>query len=162
MHTPHSLQTAKEDHANVQYNLGVSYEKGLGVPQDHQQAVTWYRQAAEQGHADAQYNLGVMYANGQGVPQDHQQAVAWFRQAAEQGDASAQYLLGGSYEKGLGVPQNYSLAYTWLSVAVANGVQNPSGAISTRDALAAKLSPPQLAEAQKRAAQYFEQCQPRN
>lgn len=116
---------------------------------------------AEQGHVDAQYNLGNMYFNGRGVPQDHRQAVAWYRKAAEQGDASAQNNLGVMYANGEGVPQSYSLAYTWFSVAIANGYQDQSRAISVRDALATKLSPPQLAEAQKRAAQYFEQYQPR-
>ena len=132
------------------------------MPQDDQQAVAWYRKAAEQGHASAQFNLGNMYANGRGVPQDRQQALAWYRKAAEQGDASAQYNLGLMYANGEGVPPNYSLAYTWISVAIARGIQNQSGAIDVRNALAAELSPPQLAEAQKRAAQYFEQYQPRN
>lgn len=153
---------AEQGDASAQFNLGVMYDNGEGVPQDHQQAVAWYRKAAEQGYASAQFNLGNMYLNGRGVPQDHQQAVIWYRKAAEQGEASAQYNLGHMYANGEGVPQNYSLAYTWVSVAIARGVQNQSGAIGVRNALAAKLSPPQLAEAQKRATQYFEQYQPRN
>ncbi len=38
-------------HANVevQYNLGVMYERGHGVPQEYARAVKWYRKAAEQG-----------------------------------------------------------------------------------------------------------------
>ena len=88
--------------------------------------------------------------------------VAATQKIAEQGDANAQFNLGDMYANDQGVPQSYSLAYTWLSVAIANGYRDQSRAISKRDALAAKLSPPQLAEAQKRAAQYFEQYQPRN
>ena len=53
----------------AQYNLGVMYENGRGVPQDYKEAVKWYTKCAEQGAADAQYNLGVMYANGREVPQ---------------------------------------------------------------------------------------------
>ena len=41
-----------------QYNLGVMYANGQGVPQDYQEAAKWYRLAAEQGHADAQSSLG--------------------------------------------------------------------------------------------------------
>ena len=78
-------QRADQGDANAQFNLGVMYASGLGVPQDDVQAAAWYRQAADQGHADAQYYLGVMYATGQGVPQDFTQAVAWYRQAADQG-----------------------------------------------------------------------------
>jgi TPR repeat protein len=61
----------------AQYNLGLMYGKGWGVPQDYAEAAKWYRRAAEQGYAKAQYNLGVMYYNGEGVPQDYAEAVKW-------------------------------------------------------------------------------------
>ena len=79
---------------NAQYNLGIMYYNGQGVPQDYAEAVKWYRLAADQGDAYAQYNLGVMYDNGEGVPQDYKEAVKWYRLAAEQGHAKAQYNLG--------------------------------------------------------------------
>ena len=53
------------------------YANGQGVPQDHAEAVKWFREAADQGVAPAQHNLGVMYDNGEGVPQDHAEAVKW-------------------------------------------------------------------------------------
>ena len=37
------------------------YGGGIGVTQDDQEAVKWYRLAAAQGHAEAQDNLGAMY-----------------------------------------------------------------------------------------------------
>ena len=83
---------------DAQYNLGLMYDNGEGVPQDYAEAVKWYRLAAEQGHAKAQYNLGLMYDNGEGVPQDYAEAVKWYRLAAEQGDAAAQTNLGCMYE----------------------------------------------------------------
>ena len=85
---------SKKDIMSAQYNLGVMYANGVGVPQDDKTAVKWYTLAAEQGHASAQYNLGVMYRKGQGVPQDDKTAVKWYTLAAEQGDAAAQYNLG--------------------------------------------------------------------
>jgi TPR repeat protein len=66
---------AKQGNADAQFDLGVMYELGQGVPQDGKTAVKWYRLAAEQGLADAQFNLGVMYAEGRGVPQDGKTAV---------------------------------------------------------------------------------------
>ena len=39
---------------NAQYNLGLMYNNGDGVPQDYKEAVKWYRLAAEQGYAKAQ------------------------------------------------------------------------------------------------------------
>jgi uncharacterized protein len=52
------------------------------VPQDHAEAVRWFRRAAEQDLRRAQYNLGLRYANGEGVPQDRVEAVMWFTLAA--------------------------------------------------------------------------------
>ena len=58
-----------QGYAPAQYNLGVMYHEGSGVPQDDTEAVKWYRTAAEQGYALAQHNLGLMYQMGLGVPQ---------------------------------------------------------------------------------------------
>jgi hypothetical protein len=77
------LPLAEQGHATAQFNLGVLYERGRGVPQDYALAVQWYRQAAEQGHATAQFNLGVLYGQGHGVPPDHLQAYLWFMLAAD-------------------------------------------------------------------------------
>ena len=42
---------AEQGHATAQYNLGLMYRNGKGVPQNHKTAVKWYRLAAEQGDA---------------------------------------------------------------------------------------------------------------
>jgi TPR repeat protein len=108
---------SEQGDASAQYNLGVSYDNGYGVPEDDAEAVKWYRLAAEQGHALAQYNLGVSYDNGYGVPEDDAEAVKWYRLAAEQGDASAQYNLGVSYDNGYGVPADSAEAVKWYRLA---------------------------------------------
>ena len=97
---------AKEGNANAQVSLGQMYVLGLGVPQDHAQAVKWYTLAAEQGHARAQYTLGRMYATAHGVPQDYRKAAKWFRKAAEQGQPDSQAWLGALFAAGRGIPQN--------------------------------------------------------
>ena len=61
---------AEQGHAKAQYNLGLMYDNGEGVPENDSEAVKWYRLAAEQGIATAQYNLGIMYDNGEGVPEN--------------------------------------------------------------------------------------------
>jgi TPR repeat protein len=85
---------AEQGEVTSQFNLGVSYDQGSGVPQDYAEAVKWFRLAAEQGYAKAQFNLGNMYDDGKGVPQDYAEAVKWLRLAAEQGLAQAQSNLG--------------------------------------------------------------------
>ena len=52
--------------AEAQYNLGVAYQNGQGVPKNHIEAAKWFRKAAEQKHAKAQNLLGAMYRDGQG------------------------------------------------------------------------------------------------
>ena len=58
------------------------YAEGKGVPQNHAEAVKWYRKAAEQDDARAQYSLGFMYDLGRGVPQDDTEALKWYVLAA--------------------------------------------------------------------------------
>ncbi len=80
---------AEQGDATAQFNLGLMYSLGQGVPQDSAAAVEWYRLAAGQGYADAQNNFSVMFANGQGVLQDFVQAHMWLSLAAAQGHAFA-------------------------------------------------------------------------
>ena len=131
------------------------YAEGEGVPQDDAEAVKWYRLAAEQGYAAAQSTLGFMYAEGRGVPQDYAEAVKWYRLAAEQGDADAQYNLGGMYAEGRGVPQDYVQAYMWFDLAAsrlsASEAEDRDDAVHNRDLAASKMTPAQLAGAQRLA-----------
>ena len=112
---------AANGNAAAQYNLGVLYYKGQGVPQNYVEAASWFRLAAAQGHPTAQNNVGATYEAGQGVPKDYGEAVKWYRLAAAQSDASAQYNLGVLYYKGQGVPQNYLEAASWFRLAAAQG-----------------------------------------
>src|SRR5262249_31805490 len=66
----------------AQSYLGVMYAAGQGVPQDHAEAVKWFRKAADQGDLAGQAGLGLAYANGEGVPQDHILAYMWLNLAA--------------------------------------------------------------------------------
>jgi len=108
---------AEQGDSSAQYNLGLAYQKGLGVPQDYKESVKWYRKSAEQGYAEAQSNLGNMYERGQGVLQDYKESVKWTRKAAEQGDSFAQYNLGIMYSFGRGVLQDYKESVKWYRKA---------------------------------------------
>jgi TPR repeat protein len=95
--------------ADAQNRIGVLYDYGRGVPQDHEKAQVWYTKAAEQGNSAAQKNLGDHYIVGQGVPRlDYLKAMKWYFKAAEQGNADAQYNLGYMYVNGLGVDKSIS------------------------------------------------------
>jgi len=142
---------AEQGDALAQYNLGVLYRKGRGVPQDDVQARQWYEKAAAQGQAKAQYNLGTLYLNGGGVPKDYQQALRWFRMAADQGEALAQTKIGIMYDDGQGVPHDFVQAHKWYNLAATNG---DKPAAELRDALAKQMTPVQIAEAQQLAREW--------
>ena len=80
---------AEQGDSDAQFNLGVSYDTGQGVPQDYKTAVKWYRLSAEQGDSDAQYNLGLMYYYGDGVIEDNVYAHMWLNISASDGNAQA-------------------------------------------------------------------------
>jgi TPR repeat protein len=92
-----------------------------------------------------------MYAKGQGVPVNYVEALKWFRLAADQGVASAQNNLGLMYANGWGVPQDYVRAHIWFNLSAAQGDQN---AAETRDRILKRMTPAQIAEAQKLAREW--------
>jgi TPR repeat protein len=148
-------KAADRGHANAQNAIGFLYAKGHGVPQDYVQAAAWYRKAAEQDDVSAQFALGKMYYGGQGVPKDATAATAWFRRAAEQGHAPAQHLLGAMYSKSL---EELVQAYMWLTLAAsrygAPEKENRDRVLGFRGMLAVRMTPAQIAEAEKLAREW--------
>ena len=146
---------AKADQGNVmaQFNLGLMYEKGLVVPQDHNKAIKWYLKAADQGHVGAQYKLGCMYCECEGpscecegpsVIKDYNEAIKWYRKAADQGHAGAQYKLGLMYSNGEGVLRDYVQAYLWIHLAAVQGEKNAN---NYKRYLRTLMTPEQISEA---------------
>jgi TPR repeat protein len=113
---------AEQGEAHAQYNLGLLYARGQGVPRDYAKAAEWYRKAAEQGVPAAEYNLGVMYANGQGVKADSREASKWFLKAAQHHIAGAELGLGQAYYEGEGAFHNYTEAEQWYRKAADQGI----------------------------------------
>jgi TPR repeat protein len=117
------------------------------------------RKLAGQGDAESQSRLGYMYYQGQGVPQDYAEALKWYRLAAAQGYARAQYSLGYMYANGEGVPQDHVQAHKWLTLATITFTDKPERdeAIKARNRVAARMTPAQIAEAQKLAREWKKQ-----
>jgi TPR repeat protein len=77
---------AEKGDAPSQFNLGLLYIDGLGVPQDYGTAVSWFERSAQQDYVKAQLNLGALYASGKGVKRDYVQAYKWLNVCAAKGD----------------------------------------------------------------------------
>ena len=88
---------------------------------------------------------------------DYATAVRLIRPLAEQGDANAHYNLGVFYDNGLDVPQDRVSAYMWFSLSAAQGKE---GAATFRDLIARRMTPAQIAEAQKLAREWKPTKQP--
>jgi hypothetical protein len=81
--------------ADAQWQMGVRYHNGEGVPRDDAQAMQWFLRAAEQGHVIAQATLGAYYWAGRGVPQDLSKSYFWSAIALAQGDENSKSRLEG-------------------------------------------------------------------
>ena len=97
-----------------------------------------------------------MYDNGFGVTEDDAEALKWYGLAAEQGDAFSQFNLGLMLDNDQGAPQNYVRAHMWYNLAAArySEVEDRDQAVKHRDAVATKMTPAQIAEAQKLAIEW--------
>ena len=86
--------------------------------------------------------------------QDYAAALAMWRPLAEQGVARAQHLLGHMYANGESVPQDYVLAHMWFNLAAAQGDADAGRPAAARAAVAEKMTPDQIAEAQRLAREW--------
>jgi TPR repeat protein len=143
---------AEQGLLKAQYAIARVYTLGVGSTFDDEEAAVWYRVAAERGHVGAQHDLGAIYDQGRGVAQDYAEAAKWYRAAAAQGDANSQAWLAQAYVSARGVPADLVRAHVWFSLA-APLLAGPEARVAgaQRDAVAARLTPAQLQQAQELA-----------
>jgi TPR repeat protein len=144
--------SAEQGNAEAQFNLGLLYDHGRGLPKDKGEALKWYRRAAMQGDTFAQNSLGDNYWEGTGVPKDDREAVWWWRLAADKGFVPAQHSLGKILAGGAqGVPADKPHAYMWLMLSAAQGDEEAG---RQGDLLAKQLGPSEVANAKKQVNQW--------
>ena len=122
-------------------------------------AVGIWRPLAAEGNAEAQTLLGALYWSGEGVPRDHAEAAKWYLRAAEKGYAWAQNNIGFMLGFGEGTPPRDDVqAYKWLTLATerytAKNKDRLDQAIKDRAALAARMTPAQIADADRLVRQW--------
>lgn len=82
---------------------------------------------------------------------DYVTAIRIWRLLAEKGHARAQFNLALMSGKGDGVPKDYVKAHMWSSLAAA---QRDKNGVRFRDFIASRMTPAQIAEAQKLAREW--------
>lgn len=114
-------EAAHNGSTNAQYNLGVLYHQGLGVPKDTAKAIELYRVAASRNHPEALYNLAIAYVEGVGVEYNPQIAATYFERSADGGVVEAAYNLGLLQENGLLGESQPDEAVFWYKIAADKG-----------------------------------------
>lgn len=149
-------KAAAQDNWEAQFDLALLFRSGEGVPKDPSRAFSLFEKVAKLADKkegfiplaafDAQAILGMMWSLGEGVPKDDAKAVEWYQRAASAGQTSAQQNLGVAYLRGEGVATDNVLAYAWSNLA---GGQGKEGAGKNRDIAARRMTPVEIAEAQR-------------
>lgn len=150
----HWQPLAQRGEPGAQYNLGMLYGRGDGVPKDLAVAAKWFLAAAEQGQVDAQARIGAMYARGLGGEQDYRQAARWLNEAAQHHHANAQYELGVLYANGQGVPQDSSSAYFWFALAA---LQHQPNAMNAQLELRERMPGAEVGMVEEKARKWLEE-----
>ena len=132
------MPLARNGNALAQNNLGVMYQRGLGVAQDFRKAHSWFEKAAAQDLAEANVNLGLLYFDGLGVSQDQQKAFSLFSIAARDKLPEAYHMLGLQLYSGTGVPVDPSTTRpesdhgSWAKAGVARRISPRTSAHNAR------------------------------
>lgn len=111
---------AKKGDAAAQYNLGILYRRGLGVPPDRLAALRWYRRAAKVDKADdafrparsrSKYRLVNILLEGGSV--NRPAGIYWMQHSAKNGYGEAQFQLGLTYATGRDLPRDEAKDVSW-------------------------------------------------
>ncbi|MBA2268975.1 MAG: SEL1-like repeat protein [Chthoniobacterales bacterium] len=123
-------EAAENGDSEAQYNLGMMYLTGLGVPQDDGTGFRWIRKAAEHNHAEAEFILGLMFDEGRATSKDEGEAAKWYRKAADQNEPRAQHQLARAYALGRGVTQDLREAARWYKLAAQQGLVDAQSSLA--------------------------------
>jgi hypothetical protein len=93
------------------------YARGLGVPLDAGEAVSWYKLAAQAGDAAAQFALGMYYLDGVEVEKDTTRAQELLTKAANKGNMLAQFNLAQLIISDRPTSAGYGEALGWFRKA---------------------------------------------
>jgi len=147
-------KAAAQHYAPAEFQMGQLYDFGFGVAQDDGEALSWYRKAAEHGSAAGQRAVGDFYRKGRVVAADAAEAARWYRRGADGDDVRAQYEVGQMYFTGTGVTRDYASAYIWFSLAAGQAplVDNRKGLLELRNIAGARMTPEEVADAERRVA----------
>lgn len=166
--------------AIAELDLGIYYMPSGEDKGNLSEGFKWISKSAKDGESHAQEMLGMFYEHGTGgmVEKDNNKAAYWYLRAAKQGDEQAQLDIGWMCFNGEGVIKDYVEAYKWFNIASTSTLKPPTReqlgnideesitnllqsisdkAKEDRDVIAPLMTPEQIAEAQRRSAEFVPQ-----
>lgn len=127
-------QAADAQYIPAQYELGLRYAQGAGVPKDYSEAFRLFQAAAD--------NV---------VPEDPNRQLNC---AVEENRVAALSRLGQSYLLGIGVPKNPVVGYAYLNASLSFSDDDLDARRKRLDAWETRLTPEQVSEAQGLSRQW--------
>ena len=114
-------KAADEGDSRADFELGVMYLYGRGIPLDDDKAFNSFAKSAKKGNLGGVFMLGRMYIEGIGTEQDKNKAISIYTEAADEGKHFFQYLLGEYYADGVFVEKDMDKALALLTKAADGG-----------------------------------------
>ena len=160
------LDAANAGYLDSQRKLASEYTSGKRLKRDTFAALPWLKMAEQNSDSSKlpdQYQLGHFYEHDADNAPNYVEAMKWYRKAADGGDYRSQKSLGDIYESGKGVLKDYVRAYKWYLLSAATsyghaGIKDfHAGALRSRDLLAQKMTPAQLAKSRQLARAWMDQ-----
>jgi TPR repeat protein len=99
------------------FELGLCFEKGIGVPRDLAKARELYEESSTGGFGLASHRLGTAYVDGQFGEMDARKAVDFMKLAVEQGEPLAALQLGRWFESEGNVSRDLPASVRWYELA---------------------------------------------
>ena len=112
---------AEQGDERAAYAYGECLRRGVGVAENAEEAVFWYRASARRMYPAAAYRLWISFSEDDRFGDSKKQAFFWLRVAAELGDADAADALAHAYEEGDIVAPSHRHALFWLMRAAKAG-----------------------------------------
>lgn len=124
---------ADQGDPEAMFELAKLYEKGIGVTQDMDKALSLYMRSADLGFADAINDLGFFYYQGaSGVPRDPAKGIALFLKAADLKHPQAMYNVASLIDDGVIKGKTPDDAAHYLYAALRSGVHDVLQQLSDR------------------------------
>lgn len=111
--------------AEAMNEVGLAYDAGIGVTQNHETAYQWFLRSAEHDNPKGMYSLSLAYIKGSGVVIDRAKAAEWTQKSADAGYPPAEYNISTFYLEGsYSFPRDHTKAMEWAKKAAESGNVN--------------------------------------